>query len=83
MSWTCAPGSGVETRHLHREPSRVEGGRHLDGATAIYSDFTEADQASIPSSVYHFLDLVNASPEFSYCATSRGSSRGSILRSQR
>lgn len=57
----------VEGDHFHRETSRVEGDRHLGGvddATAIYSDFTDADQASIPRSMHRFLDLVNASPEF-------------------
>ncbi len=30
----------------------------------VYSDFTESDQAGIPKTMYRFLDLVNASPEF-------------------
>lgn len=34
--------------------------------TDIYGDFTESDQASIPGTMYRFLDLVNASPEFQY-----------------
>lgn len=67
MSDISSGSPPVEGDHFHRETSRVEADRHLGGvedATAIYSDFTEADQASIPRSMYRFLDLVNASPEF-------------------
>ena len=35
-------------------------------ASNVYSDFTECDQASIPQTMYHFLDLINVSPEFQY-----------------